>query len=238
MKKFLLLAVLVLLTGFAFAQESDEEIIANPVKPEFFDMEITIGVPIHWTSSPSPHDFANQTDIEDKFVTANTALGVALLFNFTRTFGLTLDSDFFFGSDVGGQSPTSSNANSLFGFNLFLGPVFYLYSGNILRIPLAIGAHLYYWSGDFWTPLSTSAAAGEWFKYTDLQIGPSIYLGLQLHFNESIYITSRTTVALDMFRWHKSVYNDATNTTVETYKHSEFAFGWHVKPAFGVGIKY
>ena len=237
MKKLFLLAALILIAGLCFAQEADE---SEQEKPEIFDLEVTIGVPIHWTNSPTPHDFwgANIYD-SDKTVTADTAIGVALLFNFGRKIGFTLDYDFFFGADVMGHSPTDSFTHQLFGMNALLGPVIYLYNGSFLRIPLAIGLHMYYWSSDTWFAenfLGTGVADGHWIKTRDLQLGPGIYLGIQFHFNNNLYIFSRTNIALDLFRWHQVVGN---NSLVD-FKESEveFAIGWVVKPAIGVGIKF
>ena len=228
MKKYLLLpALLVLIAGLSFAQAEDQE------KQEFFNLEITVGVPIRWTNSKTPHEFIDNTDDKDKTVTANTALGIAANFNFTKRIGLALDTDFFFGTDLTGNSDPTSTANSLFGVNAFLGPVFYLVNTSLLRIPLAVGGHLYYWSSDHWSP---DIAAGTWISTSDMQIGPGIYLGVQFHFNRNIYITSRTNVALGIYRIHKTEINDGTS--LEEYKHSEVSISWHVKPTVGVGIKF
>ena len=231
MKKLILLLAFFLIAGFCFAEDNAEQ----AAKPEFFNLEVTIGMPMHWTNSPTPHYDPN----EDKFVTLNTAIGVAMNLNFGRTVGLTIDTDFFFGSDVAGHSNVDSTANSLSGFNLFIGPVFYLYSGSILRVPLAIGANLYYWSSDFWAGDQFSGAGngGMWVKYSEMQIGPAFYLGLQFHFNESLYLLTRTNVAFDLYRWHNYSYKDSATTYVEE-KESEFAFGLHVKPTFGIGVKF
>ncbi|MDR2313252.1 MAG: hypothetical protein LBE02_01805 [Spirochaetaceae bacterium] len=228
MKKIIALAALVFAAGLAFAQED-----AAPAeeKPEKFDLEVTVGFPIHWTN-------ADHRDsglfYEDKTVTANTALGLSLLFNFTRKLGFTLDTDFFFGGKIMGFASNNSNYNSLFGANVLLGPVIYLYNGNFLRIPLAFGAHLYYFSDDLWEP--AIAGDGDWIKRQDLQIGPGAYLGIQFHFNKNIYIFSRTSVAVDVFRWYKA------NTTIAGSSNSdtdiEFAFGWTVTPVIGIGVKF
>jgi len=236
MKKLALLAALILLAGLCFAQDAEDETTAQ-VKRDFFNIEITVGVPIHWTNSPSPHTKFVGDFGKDKIVTANTALGAALLFNFSEKIGLTLDTDFFFGTELGGQSPTSSNANSLFGFNGFLGPVFYLYNGSYLRVPLAVGAHLYYWSSDQWAPgLNTD---GGWIQNKDLQIGPGVSLGIQFHFDRNIYILSRTNVALTLFRSHHTqvVYDTAAGYEFDE-KETERTTSWHVKPSLGVGIKF
>ena len=237
MKKLILLVALILAAGLCFAQEDADEAPAKPPKPEFFDLEINIGVPVHWTNSPVDHKFYSNVIDTDKVVTANTAIGAALLFNFGRKIGLTLDADIFVGSDVMGHTTTDSYSNTLMGINALFGPVFYLYNGTLLRIPLAIGFHMYYWSSDSWQYIGVGGAgpgtANTWIKTSDFQIGPGAYLGIQFHFNRSLYIFSRTNVAVDLFRWHKVAYN----ATPEK-KDSEVTFAWSVKPAIGVGIKF
>ena len=236
MKKLLLVAALILVVGFCFAQDADDDTPAKD-KPELFDLEVTAGVPIHWTNGLATHGFFG-TDDEDKTVTANTAIGVALLFNFGRKIGFTLDTDFFFGSDVMGHPTPESFSSTLFGINALLGPVIYLYNGSFLRIPLAMGLHVYYWSSDHWASDGVGAGMNDaWAKMRDLQMGPGLYIGIQFHFNNNIYIFSRTTVAVDLFRWHQIWYNDgAGNVSKDT--DTEFTVAWHVKPALGLGIKF
>ena len=221
MKKLVLLAALILIAGFCFAQDD----AAAEDKPERLDLEVTIGFPIHWTNSPTPHVGSNV----DKTVTADTSIGLSLIFNFSKKFGFTVDTDFFFGGQLMGISSTDSGYNSLFGANLLLGPVIYLYNGSFLRIPLALGVHMYYWSSDFWLPMG--GAAGAWYKTRDLQFGPGAYLGIQFHFNDSLYIFSRTNVAIDVARWHQE-------KGVNSDSEFEIAFSWIVKPAIGIGVKF
>jgi hypothetical protein len=226
-KLILLLAVLILAAGLCFAQEeAAAEDASAEAKPEFFDLEVTVGVPIHWTNSPNDHV---GVDI-DKTVTADTAIGIGLLWNFSQKFGLTVDMDVFFGSSVMGRSGDSSDSNTLFGANALIGPVIYLYNGSFLRIPLALGAHLYYWSGDHWDETGTS---GNWLKYRDFQVGPGAYLGIQFHFNDNIYIFSRTNVAVMVFRWHEGATGGGSDSEVDVP-----ILGWHVKPSLGIGIKF
>ncbi|MDR2210269.1 MAG: hypothetical protein LBO65_02205 [Spirochaetaceae bacterium] len=233
MKKLVLLAALILAAGLAFAQE--EAAAPSEGKPEVFDLEINVGFPIHWTNAEHGDDPAPL--YEDKTVSANTALGLALLFNFGRKVGLTLDADFFFGGKIAGFASNESNYNSLFGTNVLLGPVVYIYNGNFLRIPLAIGAHLYYFSDDLWVP-DVSGAGGQWIKRQDLQVGPGVYLGIQFHFNNNIYIFSRTNLAIDIFRWHKTKGIFASATTDDSDTDLEFIFAWEVKPVIGIGVKF
>ena len=236
MKKLVLLCTLILVAGVCFAQNG--EAASDLPRPNFFNLELTVGVPIHWTNSPSEHEFFDNA-FKDRTVTANTAFGVALLFNFGNKFGLTLDGDFFFGTDVMGASRTSAFSNSLFGANVFLGPVFYLYSSSFLRVPLAIGGHFSYWSSsnyypagfDFGTPQTEQTVF-----MSDIQMGPGAYIGMQFHFNSNLYMFSRTNVALTVYRIHKVEGNVGTTNFPGTHK--EVEIGWIVKPTLGLGIKF
>jgi hypothetical protein len=243
-KLLLLLAVLILAGGMVFAQDEGGDAAPAEEKPELFDLEISAGFPVHWTNGE--HDNAATSFlVEDKAVTANTALGVALLFNFTNKVGFTLDADFFFGGKLAGISSPSSDHNSLFGVNALLGPVIYIYNGSFLRVPLALGVHVYYFSDDLWIPQVNNPTIGDvWLKRRDLQFGPGAYIGVQFHFNNNIYLFSRTTVAIDVLRWHqeKGRYFDPTpsvNALAEVDESEfELAFGWEIKPAIGLGIKF
>jgi hypothetical protein len=273
MKKLIALSVvLVLGVGLCFAQ-ADED--AERPKTERFDLEISVGYPIHWTNAVHDEDFywfhALPTDYyadynqEDKSVTGNTAIGFSTIFNFGRKVGFSIETDFFYGAKVAGFANPSSDYISMFGANVFMGPVFYLYNGIFLRIPMTIGAHLYYFSDDFWMPAlggidlespPTSDTfvppdtSGYWMNRRDLQIGPGVSLGVQFHFNSSIYIFSRTNVALDVFRWHQVKYiahydnskdggpGTGNDKKEETKSEMEFVIGWQVKPVIGIGIKF
>ncbi|MCL1814591.1 MAG: hypothetical protein FWG27_02055 [Treponema sp.] len=244
MKKLFLLAALILIAGLCFAQDEEAGTPAREKKPrevELLDVEVSAGFPVHWTNSPIDHKFFQDAEIDtDRTVTSNTAIGLALLFNFNKKFGLTLDTDFFYGADVMGHTGTDSYSTSLFGANVLLGPVFFLYNGNFLRIPLAIGAHMSYWSSDHWDYTGTTpggiTGADTWIKIRDLQLGPGAYLGIQFHFNDSIYIFSRTNVAIDLFRWHQIWHYDGATEVKET--HTELAIAWTIKPSIGLGIKF
>jgi len=258
MKKFFVLcAVLILAAGLCFAQE--EEAPELP-KPEKFDLEISVGFPVHWTNAEHDDEFypfyntagpgnPSNAHLElDKTVTANTAIGAALLFNFSRKVGLTVDWDFFYAARVAGFSTPFSDYNSMFGTNILVGPVFFLYNSPFLRIPLAVGAHMYYFSDELWMPYLNPNAPdpiGYWIKRKELQFGPGIYLGIQFHFNNSIYIFSRTNVSIDIFRWHQVkwiVEEDPINNpgilTDESKSHTELSVSWGIKPTLGIGVKF
>ena len=233
MKKLVLLLVaFILVGGFCFAQEDNGD-----SGKEKFALELSIGVPVHWTNSPTPHKFLDNIYDMDRTVTSNTAIGLSLMWPGKKKIGFTIDSDFFFGADVMGHSPTDSYSTALFGANMLIAPVFYFYNGSLLRIPFAIGLHMYYWGSDHWVPTDTiSTADGVWVKTNDFQMGPGLYLGIQFHFTNYIYIFSRTNIAFDMFRWHRFNYYDGTD--MKKQSHIEFAFGWEIKPALGIGVKF
>ena len=238
MKKLALLLALFMIAGLCFAQEEDQD--AADSGREKFALELSVGVPVHWTNSPIPHKFLGQTFDMDRTVTSNLAIGLALMWPGKKKIGFTIDTDFFFGADVMGHSPTDSYSTGLFGANMLIAPVFYFYNGNFLRIPFAIGLHMYYWNSNHWIPNGTGpgapAGGGEWVRTNDFQAGPGLYLGIQFHFNPNLYIFTRTNVALDMFRWHEFQYSDAAD--IFNWSHVEFSFAWEIKPAIGLGIKF
>ena len=248
MKKLsVLLAVFILAAGVAFAQE-DNGFFDEPPPPErpieFFNMEISIGFPVHWTNGKHDDGFypGNPPDLmmEDKLVTANTSIGVALVFNFTRTFGLTMDFDFFYGAKLAGFASPTSDYNSLAGANIYIGPLFYIFNNNVLRMPLAFGAHMYYFTDDLWvTDLNSD---GAWLNRHEFQFGPFISLGIQFHFSRDIYIFSKTNVAIDLVRMHKIYWIDATDPNDRIYDERQCTdvmnINWSLKPSIGLGIKY
>ena len=233
MKKLVLLLALVLIAGLCFAQYDDEEEVAQP-KRDKVNLEVSIGVPVHWTTSPAPHKFFDDDPDMDRTVTTSTSIGFALNLNFGQKVGLALDFDVFVGSDVMGHTGTDSYSSSLFGMNLLLGPVIYLYNGSFLRVPLAIGPHMYYWSSSNWTQYGTPGAMGDWMKTKDLQFGLGLYLGIQFHFNNNLYMFSRTNVAIDFLRFHSVIAEEGDLDK----SHFKPEFGWMVKPALGVGVKF
>jgi hypothetical protein len=241
-KLFVLPLIMFLIAGVCFADSNEQANV--PPAIEKFDLEIYGGFPIHWTNAKHDQDFYwfnPAYNMEDKSVTADTALGISMTFNFTKNVGLNIDSNFFYGAKLAGFSNPSSDYISLFGADALIGPVFYLYNNDLLRIPLTVGAHLYYFSDDFWMPTSLQNTDGLWANRKDFQIGPGISLGVQFHFNDSIYIFSRTNVVLDFFRWHSLDYvaDDGSGTISEQYKsETEFVLGWGVKPVIGLGIKF
>jgi len=253
MKKLIALPiVLILAAGLCFAQANTT---AQQPAIEKFDLEISAGFPVHWTNAKHDQEFYWFNPgyvMEDKSVTANTAIGFSMNFNFTRKIGLTLDTDFFYGAKIAGFSNPSSDYNSMFGTNLLIGPTFYLYNGNFLRIPLALGLHMYYFSDDLWMPSlvgydpqnpTTQNIDGYWMNRSEFQLGPGISLGIQFHFSDSIYIFSRTNIVLDFFRWHQIDYiaddgSGSGTNTAQSRSETESVVSWGIKPTIGIGIKF
>jgi len=244
MKKLsILLIVFILAAGFAFAQEetqqAEQPAQPEPPKTEFFNLEITIGFPVHWTTGMHNDSYpgvATPYGQEDRFASANTAIGFAMNMNFNRVFGIALDFDFFYAAKLNGISTETSDYISMSGFNLFFGPVFYLFNNNILRIPLAIGFHMYYFNDDLWVPV-IGPSQGQWVNRDEFQLGAGLYLGVQFHFNKDLYIFSRTNVAIDFFRMHTMKGADGTDYYEENCTDA-FYIHWNVKPTIGVGIKF
>ena len=266
-KLFVLFMVLILATGVAFAQEEDnypengtvleqpqeEPPKERPIEP--LNFEISIGFPIHWSNGNHNNEIYlfNPDDpiimMPDKTVTANTSIGVALVYNITRTFGLALDTDFFYGAKLEGFSRSRSDHVALSGANIFFGPVFYVFNNNILRIPLSVGAHFYYFQDDLWVPMLNWDSASEgyfnegaWINRHEFQFGPAISLAVQFHFGKDIYLFSRTSVAIDLLRWHTIRWYDGEEYR-DTFDngdkfHQDFGVNWLVKPSIGLGIKY
>jgi len=251
-KLFVLLVALILAAGVAFAQENgyDSDFEVATERPiEIFNLEISIGFPVHWTNGLHNDEFyriinepSAQNMMEDKSVTANTAIGLATIFNFTRTFGWKLDLDFFYGAKLQGFSQPTSDFIGLSGANIFFGPVFYIFNNNVLRLPLAVGFHMYYFTEDLWVPQLNNAATpngGLWMNRSDVQFGPAVSLGVQFHFNRDLYMFSKTGVAIDLFRVHRIKWYDGDDFWDEDHRHfNDISVNWSIKPSLGLGIKY
>jgi len=251
-----LLVAFILATGFVFAQENGEELELTQEPEtrrersiELFNMEISVSFPIHWTNGLHNDEFYRMINeiseehmMEDKSVTANTAIGLGLIFNFTRAFGWMLDFDFFYGAKLTGFASPTSDYIGMSGANVFFGPVFYIFNNNVLRLPLSVGAHMYYFTDDLWIP-QLDGSTGMWMNRHDLQFGPMVSLGVQFHFSRDIYMFSRTGVAIDLFRTHRIKWYDGHGNAHEflddTHRHfNEISINWLVKPSLGLGIKY
>ncbi|MCL2230726.1 MAG: hypothetical protein FWC01_06485 [Treponema sp.] len=277
MKKLLvLLLTMILAAGIAFAQEAEaapaqqaQEPAAEEPAPrqiERMSMEVTIGFPVHWTHGTHDNSFYpghpgtidQIIPMEDRFATANTAIGVALNFNFNRVAAFVLEADFFYGTKMHGFANPTADYISLSSANIFLGPQFYLYNNNTFRVPLFIGVHMFYFGDDVWIPelgsqvdpatgaTSPGTIDGHWMNRTELQFGLGLALGFQYHFNSDIYIFSRVNVAIDFVRLHmlEAVINREPGRTdldpVDYRKVEHWDFNnihWTIKPTIGIGMK-
>jgi len=245
-KLFILLVVFILAASFVYAQEFDDEDaeVSGEREIEFLNLEISLGFPVHWSNGLHDDEFyqiinlaTGSNMMDDKSITANTSFGVGLNFNISKSFAVSIDMDIFFGAKLAGFASPTSDYNSIFGINAFVGPTFYLYNNNVLRIPLSVGAHMYYFTDDLWVPeISTQSA---WMNRSDLQFGPALSLGIQFHFDNGIYMFTRTQVAIDLVRVHKIEW---LNVTVNEYESNEctdiMSINWGIKPVFGLGIKF
>jgi len=250
MKKLsILLVMFILAAGLIFAQEEttqtqeqpaaqqDEQPAAEKERSiEGFNLEINWGFPVHWSNSTYDNLIIEAPDGGDKAVTADTAFGITAIFNFSNIIGLSLDFDFFYGGKIAGFASDRADYISLFGFDFYLGPVFYLFNNNLLRIPLSFGAHMYYFADERWAPIPIEPSNGlpqtenAIFRTNDMQFGPYLSLGVQFHFNKDLYVFSKTTVAIDLFRFMAINGGAAFNDSISV--------NWLVKPAIGLGIKH
>jgi len=231
MKKLCFLTAAILVASMAFAQKA---LAQEGLRTEKFSLEVNVGFPIHWTNGLHDDPMNEGNMIEDKSVTANTAIGLAANFNFNRKFGVTLDADFSFGAKLAGYASPTSDYISLSGVNVFLGPVLYLYNSNALRIPLAFGVHMYYFGDNLWIP--SLGTEGAWLSRQDFQFGPGVSLGVQYHFDSGIYMFSRTNVTVDFLRAHSMKGSNGSELTKES--HGDVSPNWSVKPSLGIGVKF
>ena len=256
MKKLILASVLVFVAGLCFAQEegapqetadaqevADQTIVAQVAATqevsEKMNMEVSVGISVHGTKSPTPHKFPGG-DATDRSITTNTVVGFGMTFAVHKFVGLTLDTDLFFGGEMGGSSGLQSSSTSLFGANVLFGPSFYLYKYRTLRIPMAVGAHMSYWDSTTWIPsLNAATAPGSgWLRLNDLQVGLGISVGINFYFTHNAYMISRANIALDLFRWHRMRQSVGTGAAIVDESHQELAVGWGVKPTIGLGMKF
>ena len=76
-------------------------------------------------------------------------------------------------------------------------------------------------------------------RTSDLQLGPGLSFAVQFHFNNNIYLFSRTSVAIDIMRWHKlQIYDDANDDLADHDHGMEMIWGWMVRPSIGIGVKF
>ena len=263
MKKLVLAVVLVLAAGLCFAQEvvatqevtetqavadaqevADQTVVAQVAAAkepdEKMNMEVSVGVAIHGTKSPTPHEFPAGVGT-DRIITTSTVVGFGMTFALHKFVGLTLDTDLTFGGELAGSSGLQSSSISLFGANVLFGPSFYLYKYRTFRIPMAVGVHMSYWDSTTWIPSlnATAAAPGSgWIRYNDLQVGLGLSVGIHFYFTHNAYMISRANIALDLFRMHQLRQSTGTGTSITDESHQELAVGWGVKPTIGLGLVF
>jgi hypothetical protein len=242
MKRFFLLTAAVLVTGFAFAQESNGQASGEvawkddfqqegSARIEEFNAEINIGVPIHWNNGL--HD-----DAQDKIITAHTSIGIGIALNFTKTIGWILDADINYSSELSGISTPASDYISLFGANVFMGPLFYLFNNEIFRVPLVAGLHMYYFKDSLWIPALGGGSGGSWISREDMQFGAGFSIGFQFHFDSGVYIFSRTSVFIDFIRIHSvDKYDGVSPHGVQSHMDMP-TLSWSIKPVAGIGIRF
>jgi len=270
-KLFASIVVLFLISGLGFAQEEEDDSEstvfvsdstsfvqernevsqrrqaeqARQATREKFDVELKSSFPVHWTNGRHNDSFYanNLPDAYqiDKTVTVNTSIGLSLIFNLNKKVGIMLDTDFAFGSSLTGFAQPTSDYTSLTSANANLGAVIYLINNNTLRLPLGVGVHVYYFSNELWVP--DLGAGGAWMNRNEIQFGPELSLALQYHFDGSLYMFSRLSAAIDIFRLHSiewvqptspdpdKIYDDRSCTDFPS-------FNWSIKPSIGLGIKY
>jgi hypothetical protein len=241
MKKLLIILTMFTLAFSVFAQEAEQEQAqpaSAPAKKKAkkeFDVEITAGLPVHWTNAE--HDVGGIIR-EDKDVVSAESLGLGLVFHFSRKVGFTFEGDLSFSQSLYGDPAHDSSHYSQVVGNFFMGPVFYLYNGNYLRVPFAVGAHLFYFGNDHW---DRAGIATDFINVSDFQFGPAFYLGIQFHFNNNIYILARTSINYDIVRYHGVKSSDgakALPAELDVIFVKNGFSGWGVKPVMGLGIKF
>jgi len=231
MKKLYFLIAVFLVASAVFAQENYRDELGI----ERFNMEVNVGFPVHWTNGVHNDTVNDGNKYEDKFATADTAIGLAGTYNINRNIGITLDMDFFFGAKLTGFSSPTSNYISLSGLNVFVGPVFYLYNNGALRIPFTAGLHFYYFGDDLWIP-ELDGSGGSWTNRHEFQFGPEVSLGIQYHFDNNVYIFSRTNAGIDFLRVHSMNLSDGSEYSKKF--HRDLSLNWDVKPSIGIGMKF
>jgi hypothetical protein len=232
MKRLLVILTMLTLAVSLFAQEEGEAAPSQRAKE--FDLEITGGVPVHWTGAEHTH---GSYTLEDKTVTATSSLGLGLIFNGkSKKVGFAIDADFAFGQSLYGDPIQNSGFTGIAAANVLLGPVFYIYNGSFLRVPLAFGIHYYYYSNDVWVRDTLGGTPDEYWNLSDHQGGLGTYFGVQFHFNANLYIVARTNISVDFVRYH--IEKESLGTATDAHTGFELALAWSVKPTIGLGIKF
>jgi hypothetical protein len=250
MKKLILAIILVLCAGLCFAQEGESASAASDrseaIQPasaptsdkEKFNMEVSVGIAVHSTTSPTPHEFMGAVSTIDNGMVATTAVGFAMTFSLHKFVGFTLSTDFSYATEELSQSNPQSSSILLFGTNVFMGPVFYLWTHRLFRIPLALGAHMHYWDSTLWVPAlnATDSPGAGWLRNNNLQVGVGSYVGIHFYFSQNAYMISRVNFDVDMYRFHRTRLSNGVDTIDEG--ETEMAIGWGIRPSIGLGMRF
>ncbi|GHT55251.1 hypothetical protein FACS1894109_01450 [Spirochaetia bacterium] len=195
---------------------------ALPAKKTNLDIEMSLGVPVHFTNNidgPAEN-------------TVNVATGIGLTYNILSWLGISFDADFAFAQNTSSVSLASkaSNFYSIFSTNVLLGPIFYLYADDHFRIPLAVDVHFGFNKADY---SEIGDPNGKVVSQSISLLGPALQIGLQFHFSKDFYIMSRIAVTCDIVSF-------GTNKTggVESDRETpEMSATWGIKPVLGVGLR-
>lgn len=192
----------------AKAEPSISTVNAQPPKTRL-ELEATVNLPVHETDTGPSRTVIN-----------GLAAGLALTIKFPRYMGITFEGDVAFNKVLSGEPDPGSLSSIIMSANGFLGPILYAYDGENLKVPFAAGAHYFYSSHSYWD----GANITSWEEIASHQIGFGVYLGVQYHFNERLYLLSRVTISYDIVRY------DADGIS--------FVRSLGVKPAIGIGVKF
>ncbi|GHV54158.1 hypothetical protein AGMMS49579_14200 [Spirochaetia bacterium] len=190
-------------------------------KKKNLDLEISLGVPVHFSN-----DIENPAENS-----AAVATGLGLTFNIGNWAGIGLEADFAYTQNTVAISinPNESNYYSIFGTNVLLGPVFYLYHDDRFKIPLAVDFHFSFNKMDFRNIDGNNAKVSQ----SIFLIGPALQIGIQYHFSKDFYVLSRITVTCDV----ASFGTNTTTTKKDEFERPEMGLTWGVKPLLGVGLR-
>ncbi|GHT66853.1 hypothetical protein FACS1894110_11260 [Spirochaetia bacterium] len=192
-------------------------------KKKNLDLEISLGVPVHFTNDiekPSENNAA-------------VAIGIGLTYNFNKWVAIGLEGDFAYAQNTSAISidpDNKSNYYSIFNANVLLGPVFYLYSDEHFKIPLAVDFHFGFNRSDF-SQIQTDRTVDP-ISQSVFLLGPALQIGVQYHFSKDFYILSRAMVTCDVVSF-------GANTSTGDVKtdRPEMGITWGVKPLLGVGLR-
>lgn len=147
------------------------------------NIELYGGVPLLYEKS----------DIGKTFMTA-ASVGFAVTAPISDNIGIGVYDTVLFPlqlkADIEGISATAnrSDYNSIWGFDMLLGPVFIVYSNSKIKIPVAAGFHL----------LTMTASTDE-MSTLGYELGFGSNVGIEFHINDRLYILGRLQGTGDFF---------------------------------------